>query len=180
MTKVATKGSWVMMIVNTSAGSSGARRAHSAARFGPRCAEVASGRSRVWVAMSLALVLGRDLLGQCLSRRQRGVHSGRSGYRGADLLRHLGAQVGELGDVDELDAQRRPRLHARVLRVGAADGVLGLLGERTGFLDVVRVAVGRGPLARRHPGPAQLLADQVLVVLSGRPRDELPGVVLLR
>ena len=32
-----------------------------------------------------------------------------------DLLRDLGAEVGELGDADELHAQRRPRLHTGVL-----------------------------------------------------------------
>src|SRR5690606_16519436 len=95
----------------------------------------------------------------------------------ADLLGDLGAEVGELGDADELDAGCGPGLHARVLGLGARDGVTGHIGEGTGLLAVLRDVVGRGALAARHVRPADLLADELLVLLAGRPRDELPGVL---
>src|SRR5205085_12695422 len=88
-------------------------------------------------------------------------------------------EVGELRNVDELDAERGPRLHPRVARVGAADRVLGRFGERRRLLEVIRVLIGRGALAGRDLGPPEPAADQFLVLLARRPGNELPGVVLL-
>ena len=51
------------------------------------------------------------------------VHAGLAGDGRADALGDRGAQGGELGDADELDADRRPRLDAGVLRVGVLDRV---------------------------------------------------------
>src|SRR4051794_33076462 len=66
-----------------------------------------------------------------------------------------------------------------ILRVGIGDRVPGRRGERGGDLEVLGVGVGRAALACRHAGPADLLADELLVVLAGGPGDELPGLVLL-
>src|SRR6266542_76066 len=114
-----------------------------------------------------------------LALAQGALRARLSGDRRADVLRDLLAAVGELRDIDELDPLRRPWLHARVGRVGALDGLERRLGERGRRLEVVGVGVCRGPLAGRHVRPAQLLPDEFLVLPAGRPRDELPGVVLV-
>jgi len=54
------------------------------------------------------------------------------------------------------------------------DGLLGRRGERAGGGQVLRVGVGGGRAYRRGPRPAELGADQLLVLLAGRPGDELP------
>ncbi len=88
----------------------------------------------------------------------------------ADVLAHLGAEVGELGDVDELDAGRRTRLHARVVRVGRLDRGLGRLGEGPGGLEVVGVVVGRGALAGRAPGTSRAGCRRASRTPCARPR----------
>src|SRR5436305_10319317 len=125
------------MIRNTSAGSSGARRAQAAARRGPLRAAV-PGPTAVAVMVVLIgtspVVLLGDGRGQLLALGQRVRHRHLTGDRRADLLGHLGAQIGELRDVDELDADGRPRLDAGVAWVDAVDRLLGLLVERPGRL----------------------------------------------
>src|SRR5690349_7860073 len=112
MTSVATNGSCVTMIRKINAGRSGARVDHFAYFLrGTGGGRSTTDRSRVMTAMSLPLVLRGDLLREPLTVVQRVVHRHRTRDRRADLLRHLRAQVGELGDADELDARRRPRLH---------------------------------------------------------------------
>src|SRR5689334_6184859 len=91
---------------------------------------------------ALLRVLVGHLLGQRLPGLEGLLDAGLTGDGGADLLRDLGAEVGELGDADELDARRGPRLHTRVGRVGGVDGRLGGLGEGRGCGDVLRVLVG--------------------------------------
>src|SRR3954452_10864381 len=181
MTSVATKGSWVTMIMKISAGSSGARRAQSADR---RSAPPAGGpggrtssrlRSRVvliaappgrgkvraarhtrrakgWWRSSgrLPLPVTRgDVVGQFLAPVERLLHGHPAGDGRADVLGHPRAEVGELGDADELDAGRRARLHAGVVRIGGPDRVDRRLREGGGLREVVGVLVGRRPLARR-------------------------------
>src|SRR5690242_3341942 len=129
MTRVATNGSWVTMIMNTRAGSNGARRAQARLRA-PRdgcglasVVELVCSATEVMMPSPLCpgLVPLGDVLGQPLPPFQGLVDRHLTGDRRAHVLRHLGAQVGELGDVDELDADRRPRLDAGVARVGAGD-----------------------------------------------------------
>src|SRR6185312_5618489 len=87
-------------------------------------------RRTSWSPLLAGLVPLGDVLGEPLAPFQGLVDRHLTGDRRAHVLRHLGAQVGELGDVDELDADRRPRLDAGVARVGAGDGGLG--GRREG------------------------------------------------
>src|SRR4051812_10471064 len=130
MISVPMNGSWVTRIMNIRAGSNGALRAQSPAR----CSEVSlppagagawapapAGRSTevlIWHSFPdgpLLLVLRRDRrFRHLLPLVQSLVDGDLPGDRGADVLGHLGAEVGELGDPDELDARGRPRLHARV------------------------------------------------------------------
>src|SRR3954470_18132361 len=188
MTSVATKGSWVTMIVKISAGSRGARRAQSAERRSapsPRGGGVPSAgrsaRSRVTLMPllsgdsmpdgvvaarapagggpslhSLRLprpVEGGDVVSELLSPVERVGDGHLSRDRRADVLGDLRAEIGELRDVDELDARRRARLDPRVVRVGAQDRLERGLGERRRLLDVRGVLVRRGTLARRHLRP---------------------------
>src|SRR5687767_5155216 len=105
MTSVATKGSCVTAMVKISAGRRGARRAQRAAALGPlgaggvarRCSRAGGGAvSRLISASLLLAVLLGDLLREALPRVERVVHRCRPGDGGADLLRHLGSQIGEL------------------------------------------------------------------------------------
>src|SRR4051794_26805231 len=118
ITSVTTNGSCVTTIMKTSAGNNGARRAQSEARRRP--AEGGPGGVAVPVpppVLSTASVMGvspfrkpqsalpgavafGDVLGQFLTAVQGLVDAHLAGDRGADVLRHLGAEVGELGDVD--------------------------------------------------------------------------------
>src|SRR4051794_21866023 len=88
--------------------------------------------------LSGLIALG-DVLGEPLPAVERLVDAHLPGDRRAHVLRHLGAEVGELGDVDELDADRGPRLYAGVARVGAGDGRLGGLRERLRHREVLLV-----------------------------------------
>src|SRR5688572_8859509 len=132
MTSVATNGSCVTTMRKISAGSNGARVAHFRYFWrGTGGGRSTTDRSSLFevaprTAISLPLVLGGDLLSEPLTGVQRVVHRDRARDRRADLLRHLGAEVGELGDADELDARRRPRLHPGVERLSALDRGLRL------------------------------------------------------
>src|SRR3954453_22238091 len=97
---------------------------------------------------SLAVARG-DVVGQLLAPVERLLHGHPTGDGGADVLGHPRAEVGELGDADELDAGRGARLHAWVLRGGGPDRLDRRLREGGGLREVVRVLVGRRPLARR-------------------------------
>src|SRR5690349_5801368 len=176
--------------MKTRAGSSGARRTQPAARRAPdgvgavvtsplfSATDVMSVAPR-WSAVLAGSVALGDVVRELLPPVQRLVDAHLPGDGRADVLRDLGAEVGELRDVDELDADGRTRLHARVAGIGTGDGLLRRLGERRRLLEVVRVVVRRGALAGGHPGPAELGPDEFLVLAAGRPGDELPGVVLL-
>src|SRR5215207_8116110 len=112
MTSVATNGSWVTTIMNTSAGSSGARRAQSAARRGrlggpggvaePVPPAPVFSTARVIVVSPFGAVAGSeprpialgDVLGQLLAPLQRLVDAHLAGDRRADPLGDLGAEVG--------------------------------------------------------------------------------------
>src|SRR3712207_746986 len=126
--RVTANGSCVTTIVKMRAGSNGARRAQSDDRRSARSvrgggASTASRpRSRVvlmaaprlpWVVrpppaghravssrLPLPVALG-DVLGQCLASFEGLVHAHPAGDGGTDVLRHLRAEVGELGDADE-------------------------------------------------------------------------------
>src|SRR4051812_48416890 len=121
MTSVATNGSWVTTIMKTRAGISGARRAHAtlrALRDGCGCASVREDVCSATEVMGSPLLPGLvslgDVLGQPLPPVQGLLDRHLTGDRRAHVLRDLGAEVGELGDVDELDADRGPRLQAGV------------------------------------------------------------------
>src|SRR6266705_3981931 len=96
-----------------------------------------------------------------------------------DLLGHRGPERLELGDADVLHAGVGPRLGAGVVDVGLVDRLDGEAGEGGGRLLVLGKPVGRQAAAGRNPGPAELLADELDVVLGRGPRHELPGGVLL-
>src|SRR6185312_17180099 len=143
-TSVMTNGSWVTMIMKTRAGISGVRRAQLAARCLAESSCPPGGlaallpRSRVCVATLMtpspcwsqtirtcwrprslpglhrAVALGH-VVGDALPLGQRLLDRHLPCDRGADVLGDLGADVRELGDVDELDADGRAGLHARVL-----------------------------------------------------------------
>src|SRR5689334_17825459 len=188
MISVKTNGSWVTRIMKISAGRSGARRAQSpAARMAfppPEAGAVVpapawGSRAVLTLALASLLVLLGHLFGGLLTLVQRLVDRLLPRDGGADVLRYPRTQVRELGDADELDARRRSRLHARVVRVGRRDRVLRRFRERACHLQVVGVGVGRGALARGHLRPALLLTHEVLVALARGPRNELPRVVLL-
>src|SRR6478609_4338138 len=148
--RVMTNGSWVTMIMKTRAGISGARRAQLAARCLAESSCPPGGlaallpRSRVCVATLMTpspcssqpvgtvrrptsfvglhrLVALGHVGGDGLPLGQRLLDGHLPRDRRADVLGDLGADVGELGDVDELDADRRARLHSGVLRVGRGD-----------------------------------------------------------
>src|SRR6266516_1455704 len=127
ITSVATKGSCVTMMRKTSAGSSGARRTHRcravvgapvgvthrsarwAARDGPTAVSV---NGVAIVGPPLLLVQLADGLSQALTLVECALVRDLPGDRGTDRLRGACAEVGELWDVDELDADRRARLNA--------------------------------------------------------------------
>src|SRR4051794_15488018 len=169
MTSVATKGSWVTMIMKISAGSSGPRRAQSADRRsappsgGPGGRTSSRLRSRVvliaappgggmvraarhtrratgwWWRSSgrPSLAVARsDVVGQLLAPVERLLHGHPAGDGRADVLGHPRAEVGELGDADELDAGRGARLHAWVLRIGGPDRLDRRLREGGGLREV--------------------------------------------
>src|SRR5215217_2038092 len=136
MPSVKTKGSWVTMMVKIRAGSSGARRAQSAERRSARLDRsegvATSWPSRSRVVLMAAPVLRRsarssrfplavargDVLGQFLTALERLVDGHPARDRGADVLRHLGAEVRELRDADELDPRCGAWLDPRVVGVG--------------------------------------------------------------
>src|SRR5689334_19048053 len=98
--------------------------------------EVLRGRSPLGGSLpTLGLVPVGDVLGEALSGVQCLLDTHPAGDRRADVLGDLGAEVGELGDVDELDARCRPWLHARVVRVRGLDRGLGRGRERRGDLE---------------------------------------------
>src|SRR4051794_17067542 len=72
-------------------------------------------------APGLSLVLLGHVFGELLPVGQGFVHCGASGNGRGYLLGHLGAQILELGYADELHAERRPGLHARIRRIGLLD-----------------------------------------------------------
>ena len=217
MTSVATNGSWVTMIMKTSAGSSGARRTHAS------CPARRSARVARWsTALAVSAVVLRSCHalapparwparpGECCTVGH-GPAATSPGLGGLLLLvagglarpsdpgsaprrplvcpaiaalmswRHLVPEVGELRDVDELDAGRRaaaarPGWPGRRVSIASSVGSANARGD----LQVVRVRVGRGALAGRDAWPSRrCCADQVLVVLARGPGDELPGVVLV-
>src|SRR5690242_9903009 len=197
ITSVTRNGSWVRMMVKISAGSSGARRAHSPERRSaddgtpgpaPAPGRPVSTATLMMVPLvsssaraSPSLVLPRSVpfghvVRQLLPAFQGFGHAHLAGDRRADVLGHLGAQPRELRDVDELDARRRPWLHPRVQRVGVLDRALGRCRESLCLVQIFGDLVGGCPLAGRYPGPAERAADQLFVVLAGGPGDELPGV----
>src|SRR4051795_6969014 len=182
MINVKTNGSCVTRIMKISAGRSGARRAQSPATrraFPPPGAGAVvpapawGSRAVLTSALASLLVLRGHLFGGLLTLVQSGVDRRLTGYRCAHVLRDPRAQVRELRDADELDAGRRSRLHAGVVRVGGLDRVLGRLGERRRDLQVIRVGVGRGALPGRDLRPALLLTHELLVVRARGPGDEL-------
>src|SRR6478752_7059905 len=163
MTRVATKGSWVRMIVNTSAGSSGMRRIHaclgvSSSWFGTwagggamavvvlmpeppsrsGCLQVSvGGGCGLW-----SLLVGHpDLGGEFLALVQGVGDAELSGDCAGDVLGDLRTQRRELWDVDELDADGGSGLHPGVGGVGFGDGRLGGLGECRGGLQVLRILI---------------------------------------
>src|SRR4051812_43846063 len=135
-------GSCVMMIANSSAGSSGARRAIRERKVSPpRGARAGAARKVVGCAGGgavvavlagglLPLVDLADRLGVLLPLGQRRGHRTRPGEHVIDVAAHLVTEVGELGHVDELDADRRPLLHTWVGRVGVLDRLLDQLVVR--------------------------------------------------
>src|SRR3954471_17620733 len=148
---VATNGSWVRRMVKISAGSSGARRDQSPERRGAGLAVAVplavlsrrelptatliglllsgvlsgadcapgrgSGRSR---AEPCLVALG-DVRRELLSLIQGLFHAHLPCDGGTDVLRDLGPQGRELGDVDELDAGGGAGLDSGILRVGIGD-----------------------------------------------------------
>src|SRR5437764_1259774 len=123
----------------------------------------------------MVTVLPTAVLSQRLPVGERLVHRGTAGDRRTHLLRHLGTEVGEFRDVDELHTHRRAGLQTWVGRVGFLDRLQRGLAEGGRGLLVIGHRVGRGALAGRYPGPAELLPVQLLVVLAGGPEDELRG-----
>src|ERR1700753_2111444 len=114
------------MIVKTRAGSSRARRT-ATARAGarrpqPRFRSFERARRRWAPATGGAIAVIRaslpvglaDGLGVLLGLGQRGLDRLGTGDAGAELLADVGAEVLELGDVQELDAGIGRRLQARV------------------------------------------------------------------
>src|SRR5438270_13753948 len=95
------------MIVKSSAGMSGMRRSHDSPDR--RSCRPAPGRrtaeSAVVVAISASLpVPAPDGLGVLLRGREGGLHRLLAGNGGRHLLAHARAEILELGDVEELNA----------------------------------------------------------------------------
>ncbi len=76
------------------------------------------------------------------------------------------------GNGDELHADVGYRLHGRMRRVGRVDRGKRHRRKRS-RAGVARVVVERRAGTRRHVGPAGVLRDEVEVVRTGRPGDEL-------
>src|SRR5262249_53071799 len=150
--KVTRNGIWVTTIAKMRAGSSGARRLHfsdgltflrAGAPGGTVTAvepvsttcvtwDLPMGRGPAVVRRrvpALSLVLLGHVFGELLPVGQGFVHCGASGNGGGYFLGHLGAEILELRYADELDAQRRSRLQARVGRVGLLDRLQRQVGE---------------------------------------------------
>src|ERR1700744_3560132 len=105
-----------MMIVNTSAGSSGARRTQPRRRSSERARirwAPATGGAIAVISASLPVGLA-DGLGVLLSLGQRARHRLGAGDAGAELLADVGAEILELGNVQELDAGVGHRFQARM------------------------------------------------------------------
>src|ERR1017187_9263232 len=117
------------MIVNTRAGSRGARRTHPWGRA--RRAEVTVGASAViWASVRLTWrwnwssrrpVRVADGLGVELSLRERRRHGLLAGDGRAHLLADIRPEILELGDVQELHAGVGHRLERGMRRVGRVD-----------------------------------------------------------
>src|SRR6478752_5789378 len=94
-----------------------------------------------------------------------------------DVVGHeLGALVAdvlELRDGDVLDADPRLRVDARLLGVDTAHHVEGDRRVGRGGFLVLRDVIGRGARARGNVAPADLLADELDVLLARGPLDEL-------
>src|SRR6266540_1330941 len=84
-----------------------------------------------------------------------------TGDGGGDLLGDRRPKRLELGNADVLDARVGPRLRPGVVDVGLVDRLDGEVGEGGRRLLVLRDLVGRQATARRHPRPAELLADDM-------------------
>src|SRR5512133_89202 len=78
----------------------------------------------------LALVLFGDLLGQLLAVVERIIDTLLARDHRRDVIADLGAQIGELRDVDKLDTDRWPWLDTRVDRVSSLDRLQRRLSER--------------------------------------------------
>src|SRR6201995_1211030 len=116
-----------MMIVKPRSGSSGARRTQPRRRSSLRVRSrwvPATGGAIAVIRASLPVGLA-DGLGVQLSLGQRGLYRLGAGDGRAELLADVGAEVLELGDVQELDAGVGHRFQARVGRVGRVDRLQG-------------------------------------------------------
>jgi len=123
------------------------------------------------------LVVARYRCGQRLSLLQSCINRAIASDDCGELRCHLVTKIGELRNVDELDADCGPRLNAGVRRIGVLQRFQSRRGECGGSLGVVRVGVGRGALAGRQRGPTVGGTDQVFVLLRGSPRNELPRCI---
>src|SRR5215218_8424995 len=101
------------------------------------------------------------LLGLLLSLLQGLVDRLPAGDGGRDLLGHRRPERLELGDAHVLHARVGPWLGAGLVDVGLVDRLDGEVGEGGGRLLVLGDLVGGQAAARRHPLPAQLLADEL-------------------
>ena len=119
-----------------------------------------------------------DVLGVLLGLLERLVDALLAGHGGRHLLAHAGAEILELRDRHELQALVRDGVRHGGLLGGTGHGVEGGLGVGLGDLGVALELVGRVAAPRGNALPADLLADQLHVVLAGHPGDEVPGLLL--